>query len=99
MPSTRLRHIFPIFPIFSWTSQTHGLSMGWILRREFEKLYKKNCGAGVCRKVTGNCLVPTNLMTFLKCSEHKAELFPYLSNIVVKEIQDRVVKSTVNKNK
>ena len=68
-------------------------------QRVWKTVQKKNRGAGVCRKVTGNCLIPTNWMTFLKCSENKAELFPYLSNMVVKEIQDRVVKSTVNKNK
>ena len=38
-------------------------------------------------------------MMFLKCSKNKTELFPYLSNIIVKEIQDKVVVvSTVNKN-
>ena len=55
-------------------------------------------GTGVRRKITGNCLLPTNCMTFLRCSKNKAELFPYLSNVVVKEIQDKVVVSTVNED-
>ena len=37
-------------------------------------------------------------MTFLRCVENKAELFPYLSNVVVEEIQDKVVVSAVNEN-
>ena len=37
-------------------------------------------------------------MTFLRCSESKAELFPYLSNVFVKEIQDEVLVSIVNEN-
>ena len=55
-------------------------------------------GVGVRKKVTGNCLFSTSWMTFLKCSENKGELFPYLSNVVVKEMQDKVVVSTVNEN-
>ena len=63
----------------------------------------KNCtrekhGVGVLRKVTGNCLLPTNWITFLRCGENKAELFPYLSKVVVKEMQDKVVVSTENEN-
>ena len=63
----------------------------------------KNCtrekyGVGVLRKVTGNYLIPTNLITFLRCSENKTGLSPYLSNVVVKEMQDKVVVSTVNEN-
>ena len=37
-------------------------------------------------------------MTFLRCSESKAELFPFLSNVFVKEIQDEVLVSIVNEN-
>ena len=37
-------------------------------------------------------------MTFLRCSKNKAELFPYLSNVVVKKIQDQVVLPIVNEN-
>ena len=37
-------------------------------------------------------------MTFLRCSKNKAELFPYLSNAVVKETQGKVAVSTVNRN-
>ena len=42
---------------------------------------------GVYTKITGNCLLPTNWMTFLN-----------LSNVVIKEIQDKVVVLTVNEN-
>ena len=63
----------------------------------------KNCtrekrGVGVRRKVTGNCLLPTNWMAFLRCSENRAKLFPYLSNVVVKKIQDKGVVLTANEN-
>ena len=34
-------------------------------------------------------------MTFLRCNKNKAELFPYLSNVIVK---DKVVVSTVDEN-
>ena len=37
-------------------------------------------------------------MTSLRCSKNKAILFYYLSNVVVKEIQDKVVVSAVNEN-
>ena len=37
-------------------------------------------------------------MTLLRCSENKAELLPYLLNVIVKKIQDKVVVSTVNEN-
>ena len=37
-------------------------------------------------------------MTFLRCSKNKAELLSYLSNAVVKEIQDKDIVSTVNEN-
>ena len=37
-------------------------------------------------------------MTFLRYSKNKADLFPYWSNAVLKEIQDEVVVSTVNEN-
>ena len=52
----------------------------------------------VSRKGTCKCLFPTNWMTFVRCSKNKAELFPYLSNVVVKETQDKVVGSTVNES-
>ena len=37
-------------------------------------------------------------MTFLRCGKNKAELFPYLSTVVVKETKDKVVVSTLNEN-
>ena len=59
---------------------------------------RNNRGAGVRRKVTGNSLLSENWKTFLRCSENKAELFPFLSNIVVEKINHKVVISTVNEN-
>ena len=32
----------------------------------------------VHRKVTCNCLLPTDWVTFMRCSKNKAELFPYI---------------------
>ena len=55
-------------------------------------------GVGVRKKVTGNCFLPTSWMTFLRFSKNKAEWFPSLSNVAAKEIQDKVVVSTINKN-
>ena len=59
---------------------------------------KEKRGVEVRRKVIGNYLLPRNWMTFLRCSENKAELFPYLLNLAFKGIQDRVTVSTVNEN-
>ena len=50
----------------------------------------------VHRKVTCNCLLSSNWMTFLRCSKDKAALFPFLSNVIVKETQDKVLVSTVD---
>ena len=55
----------------------------------------KNCTR---EKVAGNCLLPRNWMTFLRCSENRAKLFPYLSNVVVTKIQDKGVVLTANEN-
>ena len=52
---------------------------------------RENRGVGVRRKVTGNWLLPTNWMTFLRYSENKAELFTYLSSVIAKEIKYKVV--------
>ena len=41
-------------------------------------------GVGVRKKVTGNCILPTSWMMFLRFSKNKAEWFPYLSNVAVK---------------
>ena len=38
------------------------------------------------------------MMTFLRCGKNKAELFPYLSTVVIKKIKDKVVMSSVNEN-
>ena len=45
----------------------------------------------VHRKVTCNCLLPTDWVTFMRCSKIKAELFSLISNAAVKETQDKVV--------
>ena len=59
---------------------------------------EKKCGVGIRRKVTDNCLLPTNWMTFLRYSKNKADLFLYFLNVVVKKIQDKVVMPTGNEN-
>lgn len=53
------------------------------LDRVWINVREKNVELGNC---PGNCPFPTNWMTFLRCSETKAESFPYLSIVVVKEI-------------
>ena len=43
-----------------------------------KKCTREKRRVGVRRKVISNCLLPTNWMTFLRCSKNTAELFPYL---------------------
>ena len=43
-----------------------------------KKCTREKRRVGVCREVISNCLFPTNWMTFLRCSENKAEFFSYL---------------------
>ena len=52
---------------------------------------REKLGVGVFKKVAGNCHLPTNWITSLRSCDKEAELLPYLSNIVVKEIQDKAV--------
>ena len=53
-------------------------------------------GAGIRRKFTSNGILPGNWATFLQCSENKAELFPFLSNMVVLEMSHKLVVATNN---
>ena len=46
---------------------------------------RSNRGVGIRRKVTSNGILPKNWATFLRCSENKKELFPYLSRHVIDE--------------
>ena len=48
------------------------------------------------RKFTSNGIIPGKWATFLQCSENKAELFPFLSNMVVLEMSHKLVVSTNN---
>ena len=41
----------------------------------------ENRGEGIRRKVTDTGLLPKNWITFLRCSENKKELFPYLTKV------------------
>ena len=47
-------------------------------------MYERKRGVGVHRKVTGNCLPPTNWMMSLRCSEDKAE-----SKIIFKDLKHK----------
>ena len=55
-------------------------------------------GVGIRRKVTSKGLLPSNWKTFLRCNENKAELFPFLSNILVSEISNKFIVATCNEN-
>ena len=89
MLSTYLCHLFQNMVQWTWDKY---------FAESLKNCTREKRGVGFRRKVTGNGLLPTNWITFLRCSENKAELFPYLSNVVGKEIQDKVVVSTVNEN-
>ena len=53
-------------------------------------------GLGVRRKVTNNGLLPGNWATFLRCSENKAELFPFLSEVAITNISHKLLLATAN---
>ena len=55
-------------------------------------------GAGVRRKVSGNGVLPNNWQTFLRCSENKSELFPFLSKLLVSHVQEKLVVATDDEN-
>ena len=59
---------------------------------------KEELEGGIHRRVTGNCLLPTNCMSFLRNNENKAGLFPYSSNATAKVMWGKVVVSIVNEN-
>ena len=83
--------------IFSLVRQVKLTDLVW--DRYFAESLKNStrgkCGVGIRRKVTDNWLLPKCLMTFLRYSENKPELFPYLLNVIVIEIQNKVVVSTL----
>ena len=51
-------------------------------------------GTGVRRKVSGNGVLPNNWQTFLRCSENKSELFPFLSKLLVTHVQEKLQSRT-----
>ena len=55
-------------------------------------------GTGVRRKVSGNGVLPNNWQTFLRCSENKSELFPFLSKLLVSQVQEKLVVATDDEN-
>ena len=55
-------------------------------------------GAGVRRKVSGNGVLPNNWQTFLRCSENKSELFPFLSKLLVSHVQEKLGVTTDDEN-
>ena len=60
-----------------------------------------NRGVGVRRKVTPggpDGVIPDNWSTFLCCSPNKVELFPFLSETIVKEANEPLLVATVNES-
>ena len=60
-----------------------------------------NRGVGVRRKVTPGGpggVIPNNWSTFLCCSPNKVELFPFLSETIVKEANEPLLVATVNES-
>ena len=58
-----------------------------------------NRGAGVRRKVTENGILPSNWKPFLRCSENKKELFPFLSKNTIDGLKDyKIVVATTDEN-
>ena len=60
---------------------------------------RSNRGTGVRRKVTENGILPSNWKTFLRCSENKKELFPFLSKNTIDGLKDyKVNVATTDEN-
>ena len=65
----------------------------------FDRYFKKSLksgtrskrSTGVRRKVTENGMLPNNWRSFLRCSENKKELFIFLSQEVIKEMQGDIL--------
>ena len=58
-----------------------------------------NRGTGVRQKVTENGILPSNWKTFLRCSENKKELFPFLSKNAIDRLKDyKIVVATTDEN-
>ena len=53
-------------------------------------------GQGVRRKVKPTGCIPRNWSSFLRCTENKKELFPFLSKIVINKISSKLVFATDN---
>ena len=49
---------------------------------------RSNRGTGVRRKVTENGILTSNWKIFLRCSENKKELFPFLSKNTIDRLKD-----------
>jgi hypothetical protein len=55
---------------------------------------RENRGEGIRRKVTDTGLLPKNWMTFLRCSENKKELFPYLTKVATQTISHLLLSTS-----
>ena len=51
---------------------------------------RNNRGVGICQKVTSNGFLPKKF-SFLRCSENKAELFPFLSENIVSAVSSETL--------
>ena len=72
--------IYTIVPyISSLLRQVERLGLVWDTLQRLKNCSREKHGVGVRRKVIGNCILPTSWIKYLRCSENKAELFPYCS--------------------
>ena len=79
----------------------HVKRLDLIWDRNFEKSLKsgtrENRGKGVRKKVTLNGSLPSNWSTFLRCSDNKRELFPFLSQHLIELFeQSKFLEATDN---
>ena len=90
--------VFIPFILNSPPSSVKRIDIVW--DRYFENSLKlgtrKNRGTGVRCKVTTNGVLPSNWVTFLRCSENKKEFFPFLSQNTSKVETDKLIITTVN---
>ena len=64
-----------------------------------KKSTRSNRGAGIRLRVTGNGLLPKDWLSFLRCSENKKELFPYISQQIIDQADTtKLLITTFNEN-
>ena len=64
-----------------------------------KKSTRSNRGAGIRLRVTGNGLLPKDWLSFLRCSENKKEIFPYISQQIIDQADTtKLLITTLNEN-